>query len=64
MSERIEQSFELTASGMRLRRFTLEVARPFVGPATRWGRSQLAASGKSNLAQVLLVRTTDLAVAA
>jgi hypothetical protein len=64
MSERIEQSFELTVSGMRLRRFAPEVARPFVGPATRWGHSQPVASGMSDVAQVLLPRTTDLALAA
>jgi hypothetical protein len=64
MSERIEQSFALTVSGMRLRRFAPVITQPFVGPATRWGRSQPVASGMSNLAQMLLRRTADLALAA
>jgi hypothetical protein len=61
MSERIEQSFELTVAGMCLRRFTPVVARPFVGPATRWGHSQPVADGMGKLA---LSRTSDLALAA
>jgi hypothetical protein len=65
MSERIEQAFELTVSGMRLRRFAPVIARPYVGPAARWGHSQPAATGLSNLVQVrLLLRTADLAEAA
>jgi len=64
MSERIEQSFELTVSGTRLPRFAPVVAQPFLGTATRWGHSQPVASGMSDLAQMLLPRTADLALAA
>ena len=64
MSERIEQSFELTVSGMPLQRFAPVIAQPFLGSATRWGHSQPAASGMSDLAQAPLLRTADLALAA
>lgn len=64
MSERIEQSFELTVSGTHLPSLGPVIARPFLGPATRWGHSQPVASGMSDLAQMLLPRTADLPLAA
>jgi hypothetical protein len=62
MSERME----LTISGMHLRRFAPVVARQYpsalVGPATRWGHSQPAASRLRNLVHLRrLPRTADVA---